>query len=174
VKGSSAGDEHEYLYLTTRGRKTGHERRIEIWFTRRGRSHYLVAEHGLRAQWVQNLLVEPRVRWRVGTTAFRGRARVVRPETAPALVRDIQARSRAKYGWGDGLVVELEEHLEDRRGEERDEGDERRDVRTSEHRDPPPCSPDDGARLCHEANFRKGSEGDLQESSPSPRASPWS
>jgi hypothetical protein len=33
---------------------------------------------------------------------------VVRVETAPALVRDIQARSKTKYGWGDGLVVELD------------------------------------------------------------------
>ena len=102
------GDEQEFLYLTTRGRKTGRARRIEIWFTRRGRSYYLVAEHGLRAHWVQNLLVEPQVRWRVGRTAFRGRARVVRAETAPALVRDIQARSRTKYGWGAGVVVELD------------------------------------------------------------------
>jgi deazaflavin-dependent oxidoreductase (nitroreductase family) len=108
VRRPAAGDEQEFLYLTTRGRKTGRERRIEIWFTRRGRSYYLVAEHGLRAHWVQNLLVEPRVRWRVGTAAFHGRARVVRAETAPALVRDIQARSQAKYGWGDGLVVELD------------------------------------------------------------------
>ena len=108
MKPPAAGDEQEYLYLTTRGRKTGRLRRIEIWFTRRGRSYYLVAEHGLRAQWVQNLLVEPRVRWRVGTAAFTGRARVLRAETAPALVRDIQARSRKKYGWGDGLVVELD------------------------------------------------------------------
>jgi deazaflavin-dependent oxidoreductase (nitroreductase family) len=105
---SAAGDEQEFLYLTTRGRKSGRPRQIEIWFTRRGRSYYLVAEHGLRAQWVQNLLVEPRVRWRVGLANFAGRARVVRAETAPALVRDIQARSRRKYGWGDGLVVELD------------------------------------------------------------------
>ena len=108
MKRPAAGDEQEYLYLTTRGRKTGHERRIEIWFTRRGRSFYLVAEHGLRAHWVQNLLVEPRVHWRIGTAVFHGRARVVRAERAPALVRDIQARSRSKYGWGDGLVVELD------------------------------------------------------------------
>ena len=104
----AAGDEQEFLYLTTRGRKTGHERRIEIWFTRRGRCFYLVSEHGARAHWVQNLLIEPRVRWRVGTVRLAGRARVVRVETAPALVRDIQARSREKYGWGDGLVVELD------------------------------------------------------------------
>ena len=104
----AAGDEHEYLYLTTRGRKTGRARQIEIWFTRRGRGYYLVAEHGLRAHWVQNLLVEPRVRWRVGTARLGGRARVVRTQTAPGLVRDIQARSKRKYGWGDGLVVELD------------------------------------------------------------------
>ena len=103
-----ASDEQEYLYLTTRGRKTGRAHQIEIWFTRRGRRYYLVAEHGLRAHWVQNLLVEPRVRWRVGTANLGGRARVVRAETAPALVRDIQARSKSKYGWGDGLVVELD------------------------------------------------------------------
>jgi len=102
-----AGDEQEFLYLTTRGRKTGRARQIEIWFTRRGRSYYLVSEHGARAHWVQNLLVEPRARWRVGTARLDGRARLVRVETAPALVRDIQARSRKKYGWGDGLVVEL-------------------------------------------------------------------
>ena len=105
---SAAGDEQEFLYLTTRGRKSGRPRQIEIWFTRRGRSYYLVAEDGLRAQWVQNLLVEPRVRWRVGLSNLSGRARVVRAETAPALVRDIQARSSRKYGWGDGLVVELD------------------------------------------------------------------
>ena len=108
MAGPAAGDEQEFLYLTTRGRKTGRARQIEIWFTRRGRSYYLVSEHGLRAHWVQNLLVEPRVRWRVGTARFDGRARVVRTETAPALVRDIQARSKTKYGWGDGLVVELD------------------------------------------------------------------
>jgi deazaflavin-dependent oxidoreductase (nitroreductase family) len=104
----AAGDEQEFVYLTTRGRKTGRPREIEIWFTRRGRSYYLVAEHGLRAQWVQNLLVEPRVKWRVGMAKLTGRARVVRAETSPALVRDIQARSKSKYGWGDGLVVELD------------------------------------------------------------------
>lgn len=104
----AAGDEQEFLYLTTRGRKTGRARQIEIWFTRRGRSYYLVSERGLRAHWVQNILVEPRVRWRVGTARLSGRARVVRAETAPALVRDIHARSTSKYGWGDGLVVELD------------------------------------------------------------------
>jgi F420H(2)-dependent quinone reductase len=66
-----------------------------------------VAEHGEHAHWVQNLLADPRVRWRVANRSFRGRARVVRPDEELALCRAVQRASTDKYGWGDGLVVEL-------------------------------------------------------------------
>ena len=108
MAGPAPSDEPQYLYLTTRGRKTGKPREIEIWFTRRGRCFYLVSERRLRAHWVQNLLEEPRVRWSVDGRKFRGRARVLRAAGSPELVRDIRARSKSKYGWGDGLVVELD------------------------------------------------------------------
>jgi deazaflavin-dependent oxidoreductase (nitroreductase family) len=96
-----------YLYLTTRGRRSGDFRQIEIWFTAWAGRWYLVAEHGERAHWVQNLLAEPRVRWRVADRSFRGRARVVRPEAELDLCRAVHTASTNKYGWGDGLVVEL-------------------------------------------------------------------
>jgi deazaflavin-dependent oxidoreductase (nitroreductase family) len=99
--------EATHLYLTTTGRRTGLPRRIEIWFTRHEGRYYLVAEHGLKAHWVQNLLVEPAVRARVGRGSFRGRARVVDARSERALVAAIRARSEAKYGWGAGLVVEI-------------------------------------------------------------------
>ena len=99
--------EPELLHLTTTGRRTGLPREIESWFTRRGRRHYVIAETGERAQWVRNIRAEPRVRWRVGDRALTGRARVIDPALEPALVRAVRARSEAKYGWGDGLVVEL-------------------------------------------------------------------
>ena len=99
--------EAEFLYLTTTGRRTGLPREIEIWFTRRNDRLYLVAETGERAQWVRNLRADPRVRWRVGTRAFAGRARIVSPAREAARVAAALARSRSKYGWGDGLVVEL-------------------------------------------------------------------
>ena len=54
--------EPKYLYLTTIGRRSGRPRRIEIWFTRHESAYYLVAEHGRRARWVQNLIVDPAVR----------------------------------------------------------------------------------------------------------------
>jgi deazaflavin-dependent oxidoreductase (nitroreductase family) len=99
--------EPAYLYLTTTGRRTGQPREIEIWFTVRNGRYYLVAEHRERAQWVQNVIAEPRVGWRVGDARLRGRARVVDPAAEATLTGAVQALSVAKYGWGDGLVVEL-------------------------------------------------------------------
>jgi deazaflavin-dependent oxidoreductase (nitroreductase family) len=99
--------EPKYLYLTTTGRRTGRPREIEIWFTRHRGRHYLVAERGLAAQWVQNLLARPAVRARVGARSFRGRARVVDARAERALVAAVQRLSVAKYRWGAGLVVEI-------------------------------------------------------------------
>jgi deazaflavin-dependent oxidoreductase (nitroreductase family) len=96
-----------YLYLTTRGRRSGQPREIEIWFTERQGRWYLIAEHGERARWVLNLLADPRASWRVSDRTLRGRARVIRAETEPELSRAVQALSVDKYGWGAGLVVEL-------------------------------------------------------------------
>ena len=97
----------KYLYLTTTGRRSGRPRQIEIWFTRHGGRYYLVAERGSKAQWVQNLLADPAVRVRVGGRRCRGLARVVDRRAERRLVGAIRALSEAKYGWGDGLVVEI-------------------------------------------------------------------
>src|SRR5262249_14143389 len=99
--------EPKFLYLTTTGRRSGLPREIEIWFTRSGNRYYLVAETGEHAQWVKNLRQDPRVRWRVGRTAFGGRARVVDAARERALAAAARASSTAKYGWGEGLLVEL-------------------------------------------------------------------
>jgi len=93
----------ELLDLTTTGRRSGRPREIEIWFTERGERVYVIAEERERAQWVQNIRADPRVRWRIGERVVSGRARVLGGAAAAA----VQARSAAKYGWGDGLVVEL-------------------------------------------------------------------
>jgi deazaflavin-dependent oxidoreductase (nitroreductase family) len=99
--------EPKYLYLTTTGRRSGRPRRIEIWFTRHQGRYYLIAEHERRAHWVQNLLADPAVRVRVGIRRFRARGRVVDHRAERDLVGEVRRRSEAKYGWGDGLVVEI-------------------------------------------------------------------
>jgi deazaflavin-dependent oxidoreductase (nitroreductase family) len=97
----------QYLYLTTTGRRTGLPRQIEIWFTERGGRFYVVAEHREHANWVRNIRENPRVTARVGDLQFNATGRIVDGEREPALELAVKALSDAKYGWSDGLVVEI-------------------------------------------------------------------
>src|ERR1700691_6135006 len=97
-------DREQYLYLTTRGRRSGLPREIEIWFTHRNGRFYLIAEYPT-AHWVQNLHANREVKLRVAGTSLAALARVVSPEGEPDLHRAVSELSRKKYGWGEGLVV---------------------------------------------------------------------
>ena len=98
-------DREQYLYLTTRGRKSGKPREIEIWFTHHNGRFYVIAEYD-SSNWLQNLRAHPEVEVRVADRKFPAQARVLSPESD--LSHTIQELSRKKYGWGDGIVVELE------------------------------------------------------------------
>jgi len=98
----------QFLYLTTRGRKSGLPREIEIWFTYRDGRFYLIAEYPT-SNWLQNLQADPDAQVRVGEKKFAARARLISPETEPELHRAISDLSREKYGWGEGTVVQLEQ-----------------------------------------------------------------
>jgi deazaflavin-dependent oxidoreductase (nitroreductase family) len=100
-------NEPQYLYLTTIGRRSGQKRQIEIWFTERAGRYYIIAEHGTRAQWVLNIVTNPKVGFRVGERTFSGTARVLSAAQDGELVGAVQQLSRDKYGWDEGLVVEL-------------------------------------------------------------------
>jgi deazaflavin-dependent oxidoreductase (nitroreductase family) len=101
------GADPEFLYLTTTGRRSGQPREIEIWFTARAGRYYVISEHREEAAWVQNLTVEPRVHARVGPATFAARARVIYESAEPELSAAVQELSEKKYGWGEGLIVEL-------------------------------------------------------------------
>jgi deazaflavin-dependent oxidoreductase (nitroreductase family) len=101
----------QFLYLTTVGRTTGLPRQIEIWYVALDGRYYLISELRERAQWVRNLLAEPRVTMHLEGRTTAGRGRVVDPATEPALAAAVSARFDAKYGWSDGLIVELEPSL---------------------------------------------------------------
>lgn len=95
----------EYLYLTTIGRKSGKPHEIEIWFVEHEGNYYLVSEHYERSHWVLNIQANPQISFRVGDQTFEGVGRVISSENeiAPA----ISAKMDAKYGWSEGLIVEL-------------------------------------------------------------------
>jgi len=95
-----------YLYLTTTGRVTGRAREIEIWFTEHNGRFYLVAERE-SANWVRNIQSQPQVKVRVRDAEFNSTARVVHNEREPQLAATVKALLDTKYGWSDGLIVEL-------------------------------------------------------------------
>ena len=95
------------LYLTTTGRLTGLPREIEIWFVALGGKLYLLAEHFHRARWVRNIQNDARVRVRLGDREYLALGRVLDPLQDRELWRQAQEAGRAKYGWGEGLPVEI-------------------------------------------------------------------
>jgi deazaflavin-dependent oxidoreductase (nitroreductase family) len=103
---SSQTSPEPFLYLTTRGRTSGLPREIEIWFTPLNGHYYVIAEYPT-SHWVRNLQAHPEVQIRVAGKSLTARACVLSPETDSALIPAVQELSRNKYGWGEGLVVEL-------------------------------------------------------------------
>ena len=97
----------EYLYVTTIGRITGEPREIEIWFVESEGKLYILAEHFHDAQWVKNIQRNPRVSVRLGKQQFEAMARVLDSERDRATWLTVQQLAREKYGWGDGLPVEI-------------------------------------------------------------------
>jgi deazaflavin-dependent oxidoreductase (nitroreductase family) len=89
-----------FCQLVTTGRRSGAPRTVELWFGLEGGSLYFLAGGGQRAGWVRNLLADPAVAVRVGSTEVRGRARLVSDPAEEAMARRLLA---AKYqGWGEG------------------------------------------------------------------------
>ena len=97
----------QYLYLTTTGRKTGLPREIEIWFVAHADRFYILAEHFHRTQWVKNILANAQVGVRVNGREFAATARVLDEQSDAPLYQLAQQLEHEKYGWGDGLPVEI-------------------------------------------------------------------
>jgi deazaflavin-dependent oxidoreductase (nitroreductase family) len=98
--------EPRLLYLTTTGWRSGRPHRIEIWYAELNGRYYLISELGDRAHWVQNVQRRPEVGFELAGRRFTGRGRVVGPEKRD-LIRRVSTLFDARYGWSDGLIVEL-------------------------------------------------------------------
>jgi deazaflavin-dependent oxidoreductase (nitroreductase family) len=97
----------QYLYLTTVGRITGEPRQIEIWFVQSQGKFYVLAEHFHDAQWVKNIGRNPRVHVQVDDQEFEATARALDQQNDREAWETAQRLSLEKYGWGDGLPVEI-------------------------------------------------------------------
>ncbi|MEW6130594.1 MAG: nitroreductase family deazaflavin-dependent oxidoreductase [Acidobacteriota bacterium] len=97
----------QYIYVTTTGRKSGLPREIEIWFVERAGKFYILAEHFFKANWVQNIQQNPCIHLRFAKDEFPATARVLDETRDAETWQAVQRLSREKYGWGEGLPVEI-------------------------------------------------------------------
>ena len=95
------------LDLTTTGCKTGLPREIEIWFVVFSVRLYLFAEKFEAAKWVKNIRLNPKVTVRIGDCQIGAMARVLDRHADRELWDHVVAMADCKYGWGDGLPVEI-------------------------------------------------------------------
>jgi len=97
----------QVLYLTTVGRRTGLPREIEIWFVVWCERLYLFAETGEATRWVKNIRDNPKVTVRIGKSQISATACVLDRHIDSKLWDQVTEIANRKYGWGDGLPVEI-------------------------------------------------------------------
>jgi deazaflavin-dependent oxidoreductase (nitroreductase family) len=99
--------EQQFLYLTTIGWKTRREHRIEICFVPYADKYYVISERKEKAHWVQNIMHNPRVMFNVNSKSFEAVAQIVDKHSDSRLAEAVSHLMQTKYGWSDGLIVEL-------------------------------------------------------------------
>lgn len=79
-----------WALLETRGRRTGQPRVVPVGNGLRGDVFWIVTEHGHHADYVRNILADPRVRVRVGGRWRDGRAQVLEDDDPYARLRALR------------------------------------------------------------------------------------
>ena len=97
----------QFLYLTTIGWRSRKQHKIEIWFVEHKERYYIMSELQKKADWVQNIIRNPRVSFTINDTIFKGNARIVEQDKEPQLTAEVSKLMSTKYGWNGGLIVEL-------------------------------------------------------------------
>jgi F420H(2)-dependent quinone reductase len=97
----------QFLYLTTKGRKTTSQHIIEIWFVEYKKRYYILSEHKKSSDWVQNIMVDSNVSFKVNNKSYKGYARIVNENKETILANAVFNLMLSKYGWNDGLIIEL-------------------------------------------------------------------
>ena len=95
----------QFLYIRTTGWKTGRQCTIEIWFVKYKERYYVMSEGKKRAHWVQNIIHNSNVSIKVSNKSFAGTGQVI--ESEEPVAAEVRKLMKAKYGWDEGLIVEL-------------------------------------------------------------------
>ena len=67
-----------------------------------------MSERREKAHWIQNIIHNSRVSFTVNYKSFEGKARIVDKTTDAKLAEEVSNLMHTKYGWSDGLIVEID------------------------------------------------------------------
>jgi hypothetical protein len=80
--------------IATRGRSTGAEHVVTVWFVVIEGRFYAASRHGLRGDWMRNALQQGSLEVRSGRSSWSGPARVAEPDVVPAVIDTFAAKYR--------------------------------------------------------------------------------
>jgi deazaflavin-dependent oxidoreductase (nitroreductase family) len=86
------------ISITVKGRRSGREVTLPVWFAREGSTVWLLPLHGSRTQWYRNVLADPTITVQAGRRAL---SVAGRPRTDRTVVQRVLDQFRQKYGTGD-------------------------------------------------------------------------
>jgi F420H(2)-dependent quinone reductase len=89
-------NEPQFIYLTTRGWKTGNQHTIEIWFVEYQQRYYVRSERRCDAHWVQNILHNQKIKFSLDNITFEGNTRIVIKDDNVQLVNEVQKLMKGK------------------------------------------------------------------------------
>ena len=97
-------EKNKYIYLTTRGRKTGRPHTVELWFTMVSGENIYLSHEGALTDWMKNILKDNQISFRIGSDSYRGKARIV--EDHGSFEKGKHALYLQYYGKADDDVID--------------------------------------------------------------------
>lgn len=88
----------QFLYLTTKGRKTTIQPTIEIWFIEYNKRYYIISEQKKTSDCVQNIKIDTNVSFKVNNKTIKGYARLVDKNKELTLANPVSNLMFSKYG----------------------------------------------------------------------------
>ena len=86
----------KFVYLTTKGRKSGRDHEVELWFAISDGRVYLSHE-GKHTDWMKNLIRDDNVKLKIGSETFNGQAKLTELGST-GRVRGMEALYSKYYG----------------------------------------------------------------------------
>jgi hypothetical protein len=71
------------------------------------KKYYILSERKKASHWVKNIIIDPIVTFNINNKTYKGYVRLVDKSKELTLANTVSDLMFSKYGWNNGLIVEL-------------------------------------------------------------------